>query len=341
MMPALGKDHRGVHILDQSDGVRYGQCRALTRPDSTRADDTELWLRLAAGVAAPQGTDDWGRPGEGDGEPRETDAPSPPSARSTITTGWAVITALAVGRSGTSASATDLAAYVRDYDPDDGESAEEGDLDSDDPDFELDDLEPDLDPDEDGEFDEIGMEDLFVPVTALWQVLGAIDEDERLTPLGWWGLAEAMRIVWAPYGETAELTLGRLLLFLPKTDTVALQCGQCNGHPAAVPAVRHDLGRFFSIKYALFSQQFGVIRHIDRKFPASAYPDAVLLQEWPPMGIHKGSCQLVVGLEVRIGAVGSRGIATLAAVRRRISREIPGGGQREDIGMLQDKVLPA
>ena len=46
------------------------------------------------------------------------------------------------------------------------------------------------------------MEDLFVPVTALWQVLGAIDEDERLTPLGWWGLPEAMRIVWAPYGET-------------------------------------------------------------------------------------------------------------------------------------------
>jgi len=84
----------------------------------------------------------------------------------------------------------------------DGESAEEDDLDSDDPDFELDDLDPDLDPAEDGEFDEIGLEDLFVPVTALRQVLGAIDEDERLTPLGWWGLPEAMRIVWAPYGET-------------------------------------------------------------------------------------------------------------------------------------------
>ncbi len=46
------------------------------------------------------------------------------------------------------------------------------------------------------------MEDLFLPVTALWQVLGAIDDEERLTPLGWWGLPEAMRIVWAPSDGT-------------------------------------------------------------------------------------------------------------------------------------------
>jgi hypothetical protein len=31
-------------------------------------------------------------------------------------------------------------------------------------------------------------------------VLGAIDDDERLTPLGWWGLPEAMLRVWAPSG---------------------------------------------------------------------------------------------------------------------------------------------
>ncbi len=41
------------------------------------------------------------------------------------------------------------------------------------------------------------MEGLFLPVTTLWQVLGAIDEDDRLTALGWWGLPEAMRRVWA------------------------------------------------------------------------------------------------------------------------------------------------
>ena len=41
------------------------------------------------------------------------------------------------------------------------------------------------------------MESLFLPVTSLWQVLGAIDDDERLTALGWWGLPEAMLRVWA------------------------------------------------------------------------------------------------------------------------------------------------
>ena len=33
-------------------------------------------------------------------------------------------------------------------------------------------------------------------MTAMWSVLGAIDEDDRLTPLGWWGLPEAMRRAW-------------------------------------------------------------------------------------------------------------------------------------------------
>ncbi len=169
------------------------------RPNDLPADDAELWLQLAAGVASPEGSDDWGAPGGG---PHETDAAIAAICAIDHFDWLAVITALAAGGPGTAAAATDLAAYVRDYDPDDGESAEEDDLDSDDPDFELDDLEPDLDPAEDGEFDEIGMEDLFVPVAALWQVLGAIGEDERLTPLGWWGLPEAMRIVWAPSGET-------------------------------------------------------------------------------------------------------------------------------------------
>jgi hypothetical protein len=166
------------------------------RPKDLPADDAELWLQLAAGVASPEGSDDWGAPGGG---PHETD-----SAIAAICSidhfDWlAVITALAAGGPGTAAAATDLAAYVRDYDPDDGErDDEDGDEDEvpDDADFGLDDV--GADEDEDEEFDELGMEDLFLPVTALWQVLGAIDDRERLTPLGWWGLPEAMRIVWAP-----------------------------------------------------------------------------------------------------------------------------------------------
>jgi hypothetical protein len=46
------------------------------------------------------------------------------------------------------------------------------------------------------DFDELSIEGLFLHVTAMWSVLGAIDEDDRLTPLGWWGLPEAMRRAW-------------------------------------------------------------------------------------------------------------------------------------------------
>lgn len=36
-----------------------------------------------------------------------------------------------------------------------------------------------------------------VMVTELWRLLGAVDGDERLTRLGWWGLPEALRRAWA------------------------------------------------------------------------------------------------------------------------------------------------
>jgi hypothetical protein len=168
------------------------------RPEDLPADDAELWLRLAAGVASPQGTDDW--PGSGDSAPEggiEGELDETDSAVAAICAidhfDWlAVITALATGGPGTSASAADLAAYVRDYDPDDGEPGEYGDG-EDGEDYDLDDL-------DDADFDELTMEGLFLPVTSLWQVLGAIDGDDRLTPLGWWGLPEAMRRVWTHSG---------------------------------------------------------------------------------------------------------------------------------------------
>ena len=169
------------------------ECSGL-RPDELPADDTELWLRLAAGVASPQGPDDFGPPEED--EPGENEL----AAICAIDHfDWlAVITALAEGGPGTAASAGDLAGYVRDYDPGDpedpdgGEAAEEPD--EDEPDgFYLSD---------DEEFDDLTMEGLFLPVTSLWQVLGAIDDDEELTALGWWGLPEAMLRVWASSGDT-------------------------------------------------------------------------------------------------------------------------------------------
>jgi hypothetical protein len=185
------------------------ECSGL-RPADLPADDAALWLGLAAGVACPQGSQgsqEWNEPAEDD-EPGDDDEPGgdddePREVDSAIAAicaidhfDWlAVITALAEGGPGTSAAAPDLAAYVRDYDPDDDDEDDGQDSDG----LQL--AEVDLDDDDlddDGEFDEIGMEDLFLPVTALWQALGAIDDAERLTPLGWWGLPEAMRIVWAP-----------------------------------------------------------------------------------------------------------------------------------------------
>lgn len=37
----------------------------------------------------------------------------------------------------------------------------------------------------------------FSSVVAQWQFLGALDADERLTPLGWWGLPEALIHAWS------------------------------------------------------------------------------------------------------------------------------------------------
>jgi hypothetical protein len=158
-------------------------------PGSLPADDVELWLSLAAGVASPKGSEDWNERPAGDGELDETDSAVAAICAIDHFDWLAVITALAEGGPGTSASAADLAGYVRDYDPDDGEPGQE---DEDEDDYDLADL------DDDAEFDELGMEGLFLPVTSLWQVLGAIDKEDCLTPLGWWGLPEAMRRVWAP-----------------------------------------------------------------------------------------------------------------------------------------------
>ncbi len=62
----------------------------------------------------------------------------------------------------------------------------------------------DEDEDEDEDFDELSIEELFLNVTAMWSVLGAIDEDDRLTPLGWWGLPEAMSRAWTASREPAS-----------------------------------------------------------------------------------------------------------------------------------------
>jgi hypothetical protein len=126
----------------------------------------------------------------------------------------AVMSALVTGGPGTPASAADLARYVRDFDPDEvigPMGTVDGPQDGDEGPFGAPDIPapvaaaPDwTDGEEDAEsedyefdeFDELSVEGLFLHVTAMWSVLGAIDSDDRLTPLGWWGLPEAMRRAW-------------------------------------------------------------------------------------------------------------------------------------------------
>jgi hypothetical protein len=189
-------------------------------------DDAELWLTLATSVASPQGDplseedrefaramewaededlkfgDDLDEPGA-DSEPDELSAAITAVCALDHFDWLAVMSALVTGGAGTPASAADLARYVRDFDPneviglkvagagddvrDEVEDTEFGGQDF--ADGALGDY-------EDDDFDELSIEGLFLHVTAMWSVLGAIDEDDRLTPLGWWGLPEAMRRAW-------------------------------------------------------------------------------------------------------------------------------------------------
>ena len=202
--------------------------------ESLPSDDAEMWLMLATSVASPQGDPlseedkefaramEWAEdedlkfgaeldePGA-EGEPDELSAAIAAVCALDHFDWLAVMSALVTGGPGTPASAADLARYVRDFDPDEiigTAGTADGPQDEDEgphrgPDMaapvtavsDWTDGEDD-DEFEDDEFDELSVEGLFLHVTAMWSVLGAIDSDDRLTPLGWWGLPEAMRRAW-------------------------------------------------------------------------------------------------------------------------------------------------
>jgi hypothetical protein len=169
--------------------------------DALPADDTEMWLTLATSVASPQGEPvseedkdlaramEWADAddlafadperdlGDEDDEVYEMAAAMAAVCALDHDDWLAVMTALVTGGPGTPASAADLARYVRDYEPGGAEFA------GDDEGYD--------------DFDELSIEGLFLHVTAMWSVLGAIDHDDRLTPLGWWGLPEAMQRAWS------------------------------------------------------------------------------------------------------------------------------------------------
>jgi hypothetical protein len=191
-----------------SDGRMLAAFGGL-RADSLPADDGELWLVLATGIVEPEGDpaeyldepfdEDW------DLEDDDYDREDPISqAMASVAAldhfDWlAVMTSLVSGGPGTPASASDLASYVRNFDPD----TDDDDLaDTDDEDDFADlDEEPAETSDEEFDFDalddELAIEGLFSHILPLWQALGAVDAGDRLTPLGWWGLPEALKRAWS------------------------------------------------------------------------------------------------------------------------------------------------
>jgi hypothetical protein len=156
-------------------------------PENLPADDAELWLRLAAGIVSPQ--DELARGADEDTEGDEddedddgyedeefqgdyeltADEESMVALCALDHNDWlAAVSALARGGPGTAADADALARYVSDFDPDDADDQADA---------------------------AAGM---FQHAVGLWQAIGAVDDDERLTPLGWWGLPEAVQRAWQP-----------------------------------------------------------------------------------------------------------------------------------------------
>jgi hypothetical protein len=135
------------------------------------ADDADLWLRLAAGIVSPE--DELPRSQARLTASGDYDLSDDEEAMVALCAldhyDWlAVATALASGGPGTSASADDLARFVSEYDPDDVDDQADA---------------------------AAGM---FLHAVALWRVLGAVDDDEMLTELGWWGIPEAVQRAWEP-----------------------------------------------------------------------------------------------------------------------------------------------
>jgi hypothetical protein len=135
-------------------------------------DDAELWLTLAAGIVSPQ--DDLQAENDRDDDSGDYDELSEDEEALVALCAldhydWlAVASALARGGPGTPAGAGDLARFVSDYDPDDIDDQADA---------------------------AVGM---FLHAVGLWHALGAVDDRERLTALGWWGLPEAVQRAWEP-----------------------------------------------------------------------------------------------------------------------------------------------
>ena len=150
-----------LHLHSDSDEWPWSVLWAAggMEEDALPEDDQELWLELAAGVVVPR-----------DAVPLDPEAEEAWAALEPADWAGAVIglTRAEVGQDATPRTLLGLIAECAEIDA--------GELDED---------------------EEAGLVAGFETVVGLWQALGAVDDDGRLTALGRWGLAKALERAWA------------------------------------------------------------------------------------------------------------------------------------------------
>jgi len=146
-------------------------CGGLQPAQLPRAN-TELWLTLAAGIVSPRDElpDDAAPDGDFDDYTELSQDEEALVALCALDLyDWlAVASAIARGGPGTRVGAAQLARFVSDYDPEQVDDQADA------------------------------ATRMFGHAVGLWQVIGAVDEDNRLTRLGWWGIPEAVQRAWQP-----------------------------------------------------------------------------------------------------------------------------------------------
>ncbi|MFI7704466.1 hypothetical protein [Nonomuraea sp. NPDC049480] len=143
-------------------------------------DDRELWLAVAAGVAAPisdlsESADVLEEFADLEGDLSEEDAALANLCAIQHADWLAGVAALIRMGPGVLASPERMARLIAESEDIEIDVQDEDDLDA--------------------------TEGLFTSVVALWGYLGIVDEDEVLTPLGWWGLPKALELAWSPAPE--------------------------------------------------------------------------------------------------------------------------------------------
>lgn len=173
-----------VELRQDPEGTALLRAVAGVQLNDLPQDDADLWLTLAAGVV---GAVDEPPPGEFGLEVLSAWA-------SMLHPEWIAIAAIIAREGpGSSVEADHLAGSVAEFD---FAALDESDADGAENAW----FEDGLDDDTGAMVISIGL----LPVLRLWRQLGAVDHDDTLTALGWWGIPESVSRAWRPVGANGQ-----------------------------------------------------------------------------------------------------------------------------------------